>query len=244
MVSEKPWRLESFLRLLLRLLICFGVGALTANTLGRLLGDEAAEKQLLPLIVSLVCLHGAGLVAIALFVREHNMSWAESFGFKNEAGWAVVLGICAAIIVLPLCWWLQSEMVQLLARLGFDGGEQETVSLLRLADSVWKQILLGVFAIAVAPIAEELFFRGIIYPMLKQTGFPRLALWATALLFAVIHCNLTVFVPLTVLAIMLALLYEWTDNLLACIVVHSLFNAANFVMLFALKYSGQLPVRP
>jgi membrane protease YdiL (CAAX protease family) len=39
------------------------------------------------------------------------------------------------------------------------------------------------------------------------------------------------FVPLTILAVALTLLYEATDTLVAPIVTHSLFNAANFYWL-------------
>ena len=58
-----------------------------------------------------------------------------------------------------------------------------------------------------------------------------MALWGTSLLFALTHANAMTFVPLTFLAVVLVLLYEATDNLLAPILTHSLFNAANFVFL-------------
>ena len=43
--------------------------------------------------------------------------------------------------------------------------------------------------------------------------------------------NLAILVPLFVLALTLTWLYEETDNLLAPILAHSLFHAANFVAL-------------
>jgi len=58
-----------------------------------------------------------------------------------------------------------------------------------------------------------------------------LALWGTALFFAVSHANLMAFLPLTFFGLVLALLYEATDNLLAPITTHALFNAVNLVML-------------
>ena len=236
--------MEPLLQLLIRLVMSFAVGALAASLVRRWLGSQAMEDALLPLIISIVCLHGAALVVIALFVRDQETGWAEAFGFKNQTGWAVLLGICVGIIVLPICWWLQSAMAQGLSQLGFDVAEQSAIRLLRDADAVWKQVVLGVFAVVIAPVAEELFFRGIAYPMLKQRVHPQFALWSTAVLFALIHGNVVIVVPLIVLAVALTLLYEWTDNLLACIVVHSLFNAANFGMLFLLKMSGQLPASP
>jgi membrane protease YdiL (CAAX protease family) len=78
---------------------------------------------------------------------------------------------------------------------------------------------------------EELVFRGVIYPAIKQRGYPSLALWGTSLFFAFSHNNMMIFLPLTVLAIILTFLYETTRNLLAPILTHSLFNAVNFSFL-------------
>ena len=47
--------------------------------------------------------------------------------------------------------------------------------------------------------------------------------------------NLVTFVPLAVLELMLTALYERTDNLLAPITAHALFNALNFFTLFLIQ---------
>ncbi len=91
---------------------------------------------------------------------------------------------------------------------------------------------MGIATILIAPLGEEIIFRGILYPAIKRTGRPQLALWSTALLFGAIHANLASFVPLTLLAVVLVGLYEYTGNLLACFAVHGLFNAVNFVALY------------
>jgi membrane protease YdiL (CAAX protease family) len=91
---------------------------------------------------------------------------------------------------------------------------------------------LALFAVVLAPVAEEFIFRGMLYPFLKQLGQPKLAWVGLSLLFALIHFNAPTFVPLFVLALALTWLYEKTDCLLASIAVHSLFNAANLAVLF------------
>ena len=44
-----------------------------------------------------------------------------------------------------------------------------------------------------------------------------------------------VFIPLAILAVILALLYDRMDNLLASITAHALFNAVNFAMLYSFQ---------
>lgn len=106
-----------------------------------------------------------------------------------------------------------------------------------IADLVEKKryIMLGFFvcmAVLVAPIVEEILFRGILYPAIKQIGFPRLAAISTAIIFALFHVNLVTFASLTAVALGLIFLYEYTDNLFAPIIAHAVFNASNVFMIF------------
>lgn len=98
-----------------------------------------------------------------------------------------------------------------------------------------QQIYLAFIALIAAPIVEEILFRGILYPTLKNAGFPKIALWGGALLFALFHQNGAAFLSLFFFAIVLTLLYEKTGNLLAPMLCHSCFNLINFIFLLADK---------
>ena len=100
------------------------------------------------------------------------------------------------------------------------------------ADTLDSRVYFVVFSILIAPVAEEILFRGVLYPAIKQFGFPRSALWGTAVLFAAIHVNVPIFLPLLALGLALALLYEATNNLLATITAHGLFNAVNILVFY------------
>jgi uncharacterized protein len=241
MVSPKPWQFEPALRLAARLLLCFSVAAMLSMAVRHWLGDRLVEDLLLNVVLATLGFQVAGLVLVAYFLREHQIGWVEAFGFKTEPGWAVTLGIATAIIALPVAWSLQSVGIELLTRWGIPVADQEAVQLLSGAHALWKQVYLGVLTVLIAPLAEEILFRGILYTFLKQHTHRQLALWGTAVLFAGIHLNFGVLLPLFFLALVLAMLYEWTDNLLACIVVHSLFNGANFAMLFILNSPPHVP---
>ncbi len=104
---------------------------------------------------------------------------------------------------------------------------RRAVKLLTDAKSIWTVVYLGVFAVVIAPVAEEFIFRGMLFPFVKRLGFPKLAWFGVSFLFALIHLNAPTFVPLFALALALTWLYDRTDNLLAPITAHALFNAAN-----------------
>jgi hypothetical protein len=93
--------------------------------------------------------------------------------------------------------------------------------------------LQGVVAMALAPLAEEVLFRGVLYTALKQHGHRQLAVWTSALLFATIHFYPVGLLSLIFLAVLLVVVYERTKNLFAPILLHSLFNAVNFAFIVA-----------
>jgi membrane protease YdiL (CAAX protease family) len=139
--------------------------------------------------------------------------------------YAVALGLDAGVR------WLFEK----LPGLGVEPKVQEAVKAVQQAANWPSRLALTLMALVLAPVGEELLFRGVLYPAIKQAGYPRLALWGTAVFFAVIHVNIVLFLPLLVLALALTMIYEWTDNLLAPIVAHGVFNGLNLAVLFLAK---------
>ena len=85
-------------------------------------------------------------------------------------------------------------------------------------------VILVAFLI-VAPIAEEFFFRGVVYNIWERERGPRVALYGSAALFAAIHASIFALVPIFALGIGLALVYRRTRSLPASIAMHAGFNA-------------------
>jgi membrane protease YdiL (CAAX protease family) len=161
--------------------------------------------------------------------------------FLRALGWAVA----ALLVVLPVVLSLKSFSETALQKTGWQPKSQEAVELLMDAPLWPDGIYLGVFDVVIAPVAEEFIFRGVLFPFVKQLGHPKLAWVGVSLLFALIHGSVVIFIPLFVLALVLTWLYEKTGSLLAPIVVHSLFNAANLALLIlAREFILRLPAHP
>lgn len=108
--------------------------------------------------------------------------------------------------------------------------------------------LLNVLAVVVlitvvAPLGEELFFRGFFFGSLRNWRGPWLAALITGLVFGGVHAGSSpvgYLVPLAILGIGLCLLYEWTGSLYPSIALHALNNS---IALGAnLKWDWQIPV--
>jgi membrane protease YdiL (CAAX protease family) len=95
-------------------------------------------------------------------------------------------------------------------------------------DSSLNLVVVGVLVSLVAPVAEELFFRGFLFPALwRRLGWVAAGV-VTGLLFGLVHAGGTpaVFlVPLAVLGFLLCALYRWTGSILPGMGVHAFNNA-------------------
>lgn len=222
------------LRLLLGVFFCLCLGSLLTQ-LVRGPADPQAAPSVIRILVSALFFQ-LGIVAMVWrFLYEHKVGWANGFGFQR--GWPKAVGLGALVIglFLPVGWTLQHFSLRLMERLGIEPSLQLALQALKNSGSPVELIALGFVTIVLAPVAEEALFRGVLYPTVKQYGFPRAALWGTSVLFALIHFNVAIFVPLLLLALLLVWLYEKTDNLLAPIAAHATFNAVNFAMFFVAK---------
>lgn len=233
---RKPWTAERFSRHFALLLASFFLALLFAGFMQHYVVDPNAADPAWRIVAAALCFQGAAILFAGFFVSEHEVRWGEAFGFANRWPRALLFGVLLALLFLPVGIGLQWASAQFMTRVNVEPVEQQAVQTLRTSETWLSRVLLAVVAVGLAPVAEEVLFRGILYPAVKQAGFRHLALWGTSVLFAIIHGNLATLLPLLVLSVALTLLYEATNNLLAPIVAHSLFNAINFLRLFSSEW--------
>ena len=221
------------LRLAAGVAFCLVVGMAAAMLVGHWWPEmDKTTKDFVTFVCGGLSFQGAALVLVHFFLREYDLGWRDGFGL-SLAEWPrmMMLALLAILVVLPAAFALGKLTELLLLWAGQKPELQVAVKMLQGKLPAGQIVVYGLVAVVLAPVAEEVLFRGILYPTLKRTGHPLAALWITSLLFASIHLNLLAFVPLTFLALTLAWLYERTGNLLAPILTHVLFNGVNFTLL-------------
>lgn len=99
--------------------------------------------------------------------------------------------------------------------------------------------LLAGFGVLVAPLVEELFFRGFLYPAVARWTGPAISIIFTAGAFAALHGAQLAYAwpPLLVLFIVgmvFTLIRARTGSVATCVMVHVGYNLTLFIMLFVL----------
>ena len=222
-------------------LACMSFGMLGAIGVNSLLsGWKVADREFYRFLPGTVGLHVAPLLLAHFFLRENGVAWGEFMGTRRPGlGRLVLISVVIALVVAPAAQKLNELSAHVITALQSRPAEmQPSMKVLEISYTLGKRIIFSFAAIVLAPIAEEIMFRGVLYATVKEMGFPRLALFGSALLFAAIHGSKMTLVPLTFFAIIQALLYERTGRLLAPIVTHATFNAANIATYFWMHGRG------
>lgn len=136
----------------------------------------------------------------------------------SSAGYVVLAYV--TFILLAALWTLVMDVQ-----------DRENVAVdLGTGDSVFAFVAGAILTTVMAPLAEELFFRGFLYGGLRKYGVPIAAI-VSGLLFGAVHIGgspIGFLVPLAALGIILALLYERTGSLYPPIALHALNNSIAF----------------
>lgn len=229
----QSWRVDALMRMVGVLFLFVFAGSILFSLMPESPSPQPNEGlNFTRFIIGNMVFHVGTLVATWFFLREHGVGWVEAFGLsEGPIALNLVKGLLAGLMILPIALLLGVGSSLILTQLGMDPRPQDVVQILGDYTHPLQLIYFGIVAIIIAPIIEEVLFRGILYPAIRSYGFPNLALWGTSILFALTHQNLMSFIPLTVLAVLLIKLYERSGNLLTPIMAHAVFNASNFVLL-------------
>lgn len=202
--------------------VVFGIITSSMGVAGR---PDATFWRLLTGLLSLQ------IPAIALthgFLFVHGTGWREGFGIRwTKEAWKYGVGIAVAAVLMG--YPMEFAAFEILRRLGETPEPQAAVRFLIEAPG-WQRAIIGFFAIVPAAIAEEVLFRGILFPVGRDLGYPRLALVGTAVLFGAMHVHGPAFLPLTLLGAGLAWGYARTGNLLTAFIAHGTYNAIGFAV--------------
>ena len=145
-----------------------------------------------------------------------------------EAFVTALLGWFKVTPIVVLTGWL------LVRLFGDPGGSNPLLELVLESRDPIALSLLALTAVVLAPLFEEVIFRGTLLPVLARRTGSLTGAVLSGLLFGMAHISIGELAPLTVLGIGLALLRLSSGRLFPCVLMHALWNAVTFVNLLLL----------
>jgi membrane protease YdiL (CAAX protease family) len=169
---------------------------------------------------------GNGCV-FAVVMHAQKLTYRELFHQSPASAGAVLMLVVPPVLLLvpALLLTITSALNLLMRVVPLSAWEESMFS--RMADGS----IAAVLAVCVlAPLLEEMLFRGIVLRGFLQR-YPRgQAIFMSALFFGAAHMNIYQFVVGFVMGTVLAWLYERTRSLIPCIALHAAYNITTLLL--------------
>lgn len=202
---------------------------------------EAALMSVAGTTVWSTLVYGATIaIAVGLpWLLWRRRTTRQEMGVGDRPAW---LDVALAPMVFVL-YFITSAYVMVVAKswLPIDVNQEQALPFDRMAlMGSWEYVLVFIALAVVAPIAEELLFRGYLYHRLRSSAPVWLSVLLTSLVFGLAHAwaghdrplHWVVVIDTATLSIFLCLLREYTGAVWSSILVHMIKNSIAFYFLF------------
>lgn len=179
-----------------------------------------------------LAMHGTALLALFALYKAYPEKFAQPF-VRKRMPWAraIVTALYSFLVLIPVIYPLTYAWTFLLEQAGIEPELQDAVMIFGRVDSLPILLLMIFLTVIVAPISEEIVFRGCLYRFIKAKTAIIPALIATNLIFAALHQNLLSVLPLFILGVALAYVYEKSGDLKMPILLHGFFNLNTVIVI-------------
>lgn len=234
-LRDRPWQMPDALALVAVLVVGFLLALVSRELwLTWTEGLNLTQDARLILLQSMI-FHVLGLIVLRLWMARRGLTWRTAFGMSSsKLREDAIIGIGILLGALPILLAATILFHVLLQLLGYQPSLQDVAFAMADERNPWMRAYFVVLAIGLAPLFEELLFRGVLFPALAR----RYGWWASALVtsfsFAVIHGHLPSFVTLFALSLVLSFAYIYTGSIMSPIAIHAVFNGLTTAILLTI----------
>ena len=163
-----------------------------------------------------------------------------SFNFKKDylqfnflpINYSIIQGLKGWLTIIPFVLLISLIMNSLIDK---QNGSNPLLEIVLNNNNYLSFFLLFVTTTLLAPLFEEIIFRGILLPTLSRDFGVISGIIVSAFIFALAHLSLGEMPPLFVLGIGLAITRIASGSLFSSVIMHSLWNGLTFLNLFLLR---------
>ena len=203
---------------------------LTAAGEGGASGEELLEDLSMVGLVALQVPLWLGLLGTPVLARRYGLDWSRQMGWRMrgvDIPVGAFIGLALQLVAVPLLYW------PILRIFGDLDVEEPARELTGLAETPVEVVLLVVMTVVMAPVGEEVFFRGLLQGALRDRIGPVWAVAIASVAFGITHFQLVQFPALVLVGAVNGLLVLRTGRLGPALWSHAAFNAVTVVVLLA-----------
>lgn len=229
---DTPWSWETIWQVLIVGFFFSGqlLVPLLIGILGLGLASMGSAGRALYTLIYYLSMSAVGLLVLYFSLRPYfplpkewfQVRWGDRWPLWGAGGYLVALPLMIAVSLLNQALWQ---------------GQGGNNPLLEVVLEEGNPFSLGIFfftASVAAPLFEEILFRGFLLSSLTRHLPVGGAIALSGVIFAIAHLSLSEVLPLSVLGCVLGVVYTRSRNLLAPMLLHSLWNGATLLSLFVL----------
>jgi membrane protease YdiL (CAAX protease family) len=181
--------------------------------------------------IGLIILELLYLVPVIVILAWRRVSW-KALGFQSFN--RIFLGLGCALLIGAYMIIIAHNLI--MSQLGFlTQGEQ----IFQFFSELENPLALLIVGVVLAPIVEEVFFRGFLFNGFRQHfGWNKAAL-LSAFIFSLAHLQLVTLIPTFILGYLLAFMFHKSNSLWPGIILHFLVNTFGFCMIYVVS---QIPI--
>jgi membrane protease YdiL (CAAX protease family) len=192
-----------------------------------------AQYQSLEILILIILQNLCLLIPFGVFYLKNKLTLSE-IGFRKTNPLRA-FGYIALGYIIFLAININIKLVQVFFKIEIPGfGEQ--VNKIDLFGTGTFNLAITFFTLAIlAPIVEEVFFRGFIQEQLQKITSSKAAIFVQALIFSLAHLEFKVIIPLTIIGAIMGYIYHKTNSIYPTIIFHSINNSLAFLVLLYLN---------
>lgn len=171
------------------------------------------------------------VIGLPWLIKRYRTTRSE-LGLSRLPEWFDVLLAPAGFIVYLIGSGLLIYTVTQLIP-GFNVNQQQDLGFSNVSQR-YELILAFLTLVIIAPLAEEMLFRGYLYGKLRKAVPLWVAMLVTSILFGVLHGQWNVGIDVFVLSLVMCTLREMTGSIWAGVLLHMIKNGLAFFLLFVL----------
>ncbi|AGB40717.1 CAAX amino terminal protease family [Halobacteroides halobius DSM 5150] len=195
--------------------------------------------QIRLLILNLIQAVLLGSLTLIVVTRNYYLS-VSNFGLKKiDIDSILKYGVVGGIVICIFVVLINNLIHAVVSKIyGINPPTQQVIKDLLKSNNNWIFILHTCLIVIIAPISEEIFFRGFIYSYCKSKLGITKGILLNGVIFGLAHFSIWVFIPTFLGGIILAWIYERTNSLYSSILAHGVWNLIIVLLIFIIWKAG------